>query len=56
MDADVDAIDIDDDEHDDNAGVFSIASDCHGEDDDTLTGLDTVLIAVHTKHAAVDKD
>uniref|UniRef100_A0AAV1TQY2 Uncharacterized protein n=1 Tax=Peronospora matthiolae TaxID=2874970 RepID=A0AAV1TQY2_9STRA len=31
MDAGVDAIDIDDD--DDDAGIFSIANDCHSEDD-----------------------
>uniref|UniRef100_A0AAV1U5R7 Uncharacterized protein n=1 Tax=Peronospora matthiolae TaxID=2874970 RepID=A0AAV1U5R7_9STRA len=39
MDADVDAIDIDDD-NDDDAGIFSIANDCHSEDDDTLTDED----------------
>uniref|UniRef100_A0AAV1UVA3 Tf2-1-like SH3-like domain-containing protein n=1 Tax=Peronospora matthiolae TaxID=2874970 RepID=A0AAV1UVA3_9STRA len=55
MDADVDHIDIDDDDEDD-AGVFSIAKDCHSEDDDTLTGEDNVLSAVHTKRTAVDKD
>uniref|UniRef100_A0AAV1VMB3 Uncharacterized protein n=1 Tax=Peronospora matthiolae TaxID=2874970 RepID=A0AAV1VMB3_9STRA len=55
MDADVDAIDIGDDD-DDNAGIFSIANDCHSEDDDILTDEDNVLSAVHTKRAAVDKD
>uniref|UniRef100_A0AAV1TJF9 Tf2-1-like SH3-like domain-containing protein n=1 Tax=Peronospora matthiolae TaxID=2874970 RepID=A0AAV1TJF9_9STRA len=55
MDGDVDAIDIDDDD-DDYAGIFSIANDCHSEDDDALTGEDNVLSAVHTKRTAVDKD
>uniref|UniRef100_A0AAV1VKZ8 Chromo domain-containing protein n=1 Tax=Peronospora matthiolae TaxID=2874970 RepID=A0AAV1VKZ8_9STRA len=55
MDADVDAIDIDDDDHDD-ANIFSIANDRQSEDDDTLTGEDNVLSAVHTKRTAVDKD
>uniref|UniRef100_A0AAV1VDL2 Uncharacterized protein n=1 Tax=Peronospora matthiolae TaxID=2874970 RepID=A0AAV1VDL2_9STRA len=55
MDADVDAIDIDDDD-DDDAGIFSIANDGQSEDDDTLTGEDSVLSAVHTKRTAVDKD
>uniref|UniRef100_A0AAV1USP3 Uncharacterized protein n=1 Tax=Peronospora matthiolae TaxID=2874970 RepID=A0AAV1USP3_9STRA len=57
MDADavVDAIDIDD--YDDgDAGIFSIINDCHSEDDETLTGEDNVLSAVHTKRTAVDKD
>uniref|UniRef100_A0AAV1V6V5 Uncharacterized protein n=1 Tax=Peronospora matthiolae TaxID=2874970 RepID=A0AAV1V6V5_9STRA len=54
MDADVDAIYIDDD--DDDAGIFSIANDCHSEDDDALTGEDKVLSAVHTKRTAIDKD
>uniref|UniRef100_A0AAV1TEL2 Tf2-1-like SH3-like domain-containing protein n=1 Tax=Peronospora matthiolae TaxID=2874970 RepID=A0AAV1TEL2_9STRA len=56
MDADVNGIDIDDDDDDDDAGIFSIANDCHSEDDDTLTGEDNVLSAVHTKRTAVDKD
>uniref|UniRef100_A0AAV1TRW4 Uncharacterized protein n=1 Tax=Peronospora matthiolae TaxID=2874970 RepID=A0AAV1TRW4_9STRA len=57
MDADVDEIDIDDDDDDnDDAGIFSIAKDCQIEDDDTLTGEDNVLSAVHTKRTAVDKD
>uniref|UniRef100_A0AAV1U627 Uncharacterized protein n=1 Tax=Peronospora matthiolae TaxID=2874970 RepID=A0AAV1U627_9STRA len=56
MDADVDHIDIDDDVGDDDAGIFSIANDCHSEDDDTLTGEDNALSAVHTKHTAVDKE
>uniref|UniRef100_A0AAV1VDZ1 Tf2-1-like SH3-like domain-containing protein n=1 Tax=Peronospora matthiolae TaxID=2874970 RepID=A0AAV1VDZ1_9STRA len=55
MDADVDGIDIDDDD-DDDAGIFSIANDRQSEDDDTLTGKDNVLSAVHTKSTAVDKD
>uniref|UniRef100_A0AAV1T7L5 Uncharacterized protein n=1 Tax=Peronospora matthiolae TaxID=2874970 RepID=A0AAV1T7L5_9STRA len=55
MDADIDAINIDDDD-DDDAGIFSIANDCQSEDDDTLTGEDNVLSAVHTKRTAVDKD
>uniref|UniRef100_A0AAV1U2Z4 Uncharacterized protein n=1 Tax=Peronospora matthiolae TaxID=2874970 RepID=A0AAV1U2Z4_9STRA len=55
MDADVDAIDIDDGD-DDGAGIFSIASDCHGEDDDALISEDTVLSAVHTKRTATNKD
>uniref|UniRef100_A0AAV1USQ8 Uncharacterized protein n=1 Tax=Peronospora matthiolae TaxID=2874970 RepID=A0AAV1USQ8_9STRA len=53
MDDDVDAIDIDDD---DAAGIFSIANDRQSADDDTLTGEDNVLSAVHTKRTAVDKD
>uniref|UniRef100_A0AAV1V7E1 Uncharacterized protein n=1 Tax=Peronospora matthiolae TaxID=2874970 RepID=A0AAV1V7E1_9STRA len=55
MDANVDAIDIDDDD-DDDADIFSIANECQSEDDDTLTGEDNVLSAVHTKRTAVDKD
>uniref|UniRef100_A0AAV1TTA0 Chromo domain-containing protein n=1 Tax=Peronospora matthiolae TaxID=2874970 RepID=A0AAV1TTA0_9STRA len=55
MDADVDALDIDDDDYDD-ASIFSIANDCHSENDDTLTGEDDVLSAMHTKRTAVDKD
>uniref|UniRef100_A0AAV1VIB8 Uncharacterized protein n=1 Tax=Peronospora matthiolae TaxID=2874970 RepID=A0AAV1VIB8_9STRA len=55
MDADVDHIDTDDDDEDD-AGIFSIANDCHSKDDDALTGEDNVLSAVHTKRTAVDKD
>uniref|UniRef100_A0AAV1TV47 Uncharacterized protein n=1 Tax=Peronospora matthiolae TaxID=2874970 RepID=A0AAV1TV47_9STRA len=55
MNATVDAIDIDDDD-DDDAGIFSIANDCHSEDDDALTGEDNVLSAVRTKSTAVDKD
>uniref|UniRef100_A0AAV1TG27 Tf2-1-like SH3-like domain-containing protein n=1 Tax=Peronospora matthiolae TaxID=2874970 RepID=A0AAV1TG27_9STRA len=53
MDADVDAIVINDD--DDDAGMFSIANDCHSEDDDARTDEDNVLLAVHTKHASVNK-
>uniref|UniRef100_A0AAV1T3D0 Chromo domain-containing protein n=1 Tax=Peronospora matthiolae TaxID=2874970 RepID=A0AAV1T3D0_9STRA len=55
MDADVYGIDIDDDD-DEDAGIFSITNDRQSEDDDTLTGDDNVLSAVHTKHTAVDKD
>uniref|UniRef100_A0AAV1VED5 Tf2-1-like SH3-like domain-containing protein n=1 Tax=Peronospora matthiolae TaxID=2874970 RepID=A0AAV1VED5_9STRA len=55
MDAGVDAIDIDDDD-DDDAGIFSIANDCHSDEDDALTGEYNVLSAVHTKRSAVDKD
>uniref|UniRef100_A0AAV1TXS6 Uncharacterized protein n=1 Tax=Peronospora matthiolae TaxID=2874970 RepID=A0AAV1TXS6_9STRA len=55
MDADVDGIDVDDDD-DDNAGIFSITNDRQSEDDDTLTGEDSVLSAVHTKSTTVDKD
>uniref|UniRef100_A0AAV1VGV8 Uncharacterized protein n=1 Tax=Peronospora matthiolae TaxID=2874970 RepID=A0AAV1VGV8_9STRA len=55
MDANVDAIDIDDGD-DDDAGIFSIANDRQSEDDDTLTGEDSVLSDVHTKRTAVDKD
>uniref|UniRef100_A0AAV1V0N9 Uncharacterized protein n=1 Tax=Peronospora matthiolae TaxID=2874970 RepID=A0AAV1V0N9_9STRA len=54
MDADADAIDIDD--HDDDAGISSIANECHSEDDDALTGEDNALSAVHTKRTATDKD
>uniref|UniRef100_A0AAV1T3T1 Uncharacterized protein n=1 Tax=Peronospora matthiolae TaxID=2874970 RepID=A0AAV1T3T1_9STRA len=54
MEADVDAIDIDDDDED--AGIFSIANDCQSEDDYTLTGEDNVLSAVHTKRTAGDND
>uniref|UniRef100_A0AAV1UPC5 Integrase catalytic domain-containing protein n=1 Tax=Peronospora matthiolae TaxID=2874970 RepID=A0AAV1UPC5_9STRA len=50
IDADIDAIDID------AAGIFSIANDCHSEDDDSLTDEENVLSAVHTKRTAVDKD
>uniref|UniRef100_A0AAV1UX44 Uncharacterized protein n=1 Tax=Peronospora matthiolae TaxID=2874970 RepID=A0AAV1UX44_9STRA len=53
MDADVDAIDIDDDD-DDDAGIFSISNDCQSEDNDTLTGEENVLSAVHTKRTAVE--
>uniref|UniRef100_A0AAV1VEK1 Uncharacterized protein n=1 Tax=Peronospora matthiolae TaxID=2874970 RepID=A0AAV1VEK1_9STRA len=52
MDADVDAIDIDDE---DDAGTFSIANDCQSDDDDTLTGEEDVLPAVHTKRTPADK-
>uniref|UniRef100_A0AAV1UG72 Uncharacterized protein n=1 Tax=Peronospora matthiolae TaxID=2874970 RepID=A0AAV1UG72_9STRA len=55
MDSNVDAIDIDDDD-DNDAGILSIANDCQSEDDDTLTGEDNVLLAVHTKRTAVNKD
>uniref|UniRef100_A0AAV1TNQ6 Uncharacterized protein n=1 Tax=Peronospora matthiolae TaxID=2874970 RepID=A0AAV1TNQ6_9STRA len=51
MDADVNAIEIDDD----NAGIFSIAKDCHSEDDDALTGEDNVVSALQTKCNAVDR-
>uniref|UniRef100_A0AAV1VMP3 Tf2-1-like SH3-like domain-containing protein n=1 Tax=Peronospora matthiolae TaxID=2874970 RepID=A0AAV1VMP3_9STRA len=54
MDADVDGVDVDDD--DDDAGIFSIANDRQSEDDDTLTGEDNVLSAVHSKRTATDKD
>uniref|UniRef100_A0AAV1U068 Uncharacterized protein n=1 Tax=Peronospora matthiolae TaxID=2874970 RepID=A0AAV1U068_9STRA len=50
MDADVDDDDIDD------AGIFSIANDYQSEEDDALTGEDSVISAVHTKRTAVDKD
>uniref|UniRef100_A0AAV1VL59 Uncharacterized protein n=1 Tax=Peronospora matthiolae TaxID=2874970 RepID=A0AAV1VL59_9STRA len=52
---DADGIDIDDND-DDDAGIFIIADDRQSEDDDTLTGEDNVLSAVHTKRTAVDKD
>uniref|UniRef100_A0AAV1V5V9 Uncharacterized protein n=1 Tax=Peronospora matthiolae TaxID=2874970 RepID=A0AAV1V5V9_9STRA len=55
MDAAVNYVETDDDD-DDNTGIFSIANDCHREDDDALTGEDNVLSAVHTKRTAVDKD
>uniref|UniRef100_A0AAV1TVU4 Uncharacterized protein n=1 Tax=Peronospora matthiolae TaxID=2874970 RepID=A0AAV1TVU4_9STRA len=55
MDADVDYIDTDDDD-DDDAGLFSIAKDCHSEDEDALTCEDNVLSAVRTKRTAVNKD
>uniref|UniRef100_A0AAV1TPY2 Uncharacterized protein n=1 Tax=Peronospora matthiolae TaxID=2874970 RepID=A0AAV1TPY2_9STRA len=55
MDADIDAINFDDDD-DDDAGMFSIANDFQSEDDDTLTGEDNVLSAVHTKRTALDKN
>uniref|UniRef100_A0AAV1TIN4 Uncharacterized protein n=1 Tax=Peronospora matthiolae TaxID=2874970 RepID=A0AAV1TIN4_9STRA len=55
MDADVDASDIDDGD-DDDAGIFSITNDRHGEDDNTLTGKDLVLSAVHAKRTAVNKN
>uniref|UniRef100_A0AAV1TH94 Uncharacterized protein n=1 Tax=Peronospora matthiolae TaxID=2874970 RepID=A0AAV1TH94_9STRA len=51
----VDGIDVDDVD-DDDVGIFSIANDRQSEDDDTLTGEDNVLSAVHTKRTAVDKD
>uniref|UniRef100_A0AAV1V6C9 Tf2-1-like SH3-like domain-containing protein n=1 Tax=Peronospora matthiolae TaxID=2874970 RepID=A0AAV1V6C9_9STRA len=51
MDADVDAIDIDDDD----ACTISIANDCYSENE-ALTGEDDVLSAVHSKRTAVDKD
>uniref|UniRef100_A0AAV1UDX8 Uncharacterized protein n=1 Tax=Peronospora matthiolae TaxID=2874970 RepID=A0AAV1UDX8_9STRA len=57
MDADVDGIGIDDDDDDDDdACIFSIANDRQSEDDDTLTGEDSVLSAVQTKRTAVVKD
>uniref|UniRef100_A0AAV1TDH0 Integrase catalytic domain-containing protein n=1 Tax=Peronospora matthiolae TaxID=2874970 RepID=A0AAV1TDH0_9STRA len=52
MDADVDAIDM----NDGDAGKFSIANDCHSEEDDALTGEDNFFQAVHTKRTVVDKD
>uniref|UniRef100_A0AAV1TQW6 Uncharacterized protein n=1 Tax=Peronospora matthiolae TaxID=2874970 RepID=A0AAV1TQW6_9STRA len=55
MDADVDHIDTDDDD-DEDSGLFSIANDCHSEDDDTLTAKDNVLSAEHTKRTTVNKD
>uniref|UniRef100_A0AAV1UFC9 Uncharacterized protein n=1 Tax=Peronospora matthiolae TaxID=2874970 RepID=A0AAV1UFC9_9STRA len=42
MDADVDAIDIDDEDEDD-AGIFIISNDCHSEDDDAVAGENNVL-------------
>uniref|UniRef100_A0AAV1V2K5 Uncharacterized protein n=1 Tax=Peronospora matthiolae TaxID=2874970 RepID=A0AAV1V2K5_9STRA len=45
-----------DDDNDDDAGIFSIANECHSEEDDALTGEDNVLSLVHTKRTAVDKD
>uniref|UniRef100_A0AAV1U730 Uncharacterized protein n=1 Tax=Peronospora matthiolae TaxID=2874970 RepID=A0AAV1U730_9STRA len=53
MDADVDAIETDDD-GDDDAGIFSIANDRQSKEEDTLSGEDNVLSAVHTKLTAVD--
>uniref|UniRef100_A0AAV1UY77 Uncharacterized protein n=1 Tax=Peronospora matthiolae TaxID=2874970 RepID=A0AAV1UY77_9STRA len=53
MDADVDAIDIEN-EDDDDAGIFSIANDCRSDDDDTLTGEDNVLSAVNTNCTAFE--
>uniref|UniRef100_A0AAV1U8Z9 Uncharacterized protein n=1 Tax=Peronospora matthiolae TaxID=2874970 RepID=A0AAV1U8Z9_9STRA len=47
MDADGDAIDIDEDD-DEDAGIFSIANDYHSEDDDALTGEDNVNSAKDT--------
>uniref|UniRef100_A0AAV1VMC8 Uncharacterized protein n=1 Tax=Peronospora matthiolae TaxID=2874970 RepID=A0AAV1VMC8_9STRA len=55
MDVDVDCIHTDEDDEDD-AGMFSIANDCHSEEDDALIGKDNVLSEVHTKRTAVDKD
>uniref|UniRef100_A0AAV1VHU5 Uncharacterized protein n=1 Tax=Peronospora matthiolae TaxID=2874970 RepID=A0AAV1VHU5_9STRA len=55
MDADVDAIDVVDDD-DEDAGIFSISNDRQSEDDDTITVENNVLSAVHTKLTAVDKD
>uniref|UniRef100_A0AAV1URL2 Uncharacterized protein n=1 Tax=Peronospora matthiolae TaxID=2874970 RepID=A0AAV1URL2_9STRA len=55
MNADVDRIDINDDD-DDDAGKFSIFNDCQSEDDDALTGKDNVLSSVNTKRTAVNKD
>uniref|UniRef100_A0AAV1TV24 Uncharacterized protein n=1 Tax=Peronospora matthiolae TaxID=2874970 RepID=A0AAV1TV24_9STRA len=52
---DADGIDVDDDDVDD-AGIFSIANDRQSEDNDTLTGTNNVISAVHTKRTAVDKD
>uniref|UniRef100_A0AAV1VGL3 Uncharacterized protein n=1 Tax=Peronospora matthiolae TaxID=2874970 RepID=A0AAV1VGL3_9STRA len=54
MDADVDAIDIDDD--DEEAGIFSNAIDCQSVEEDALTGEDKVLSAVHAMRTAVDKN
>uniref|UniRef100_A0AAV1TSG4 Uncharacterized protein n=1 Tax=Peronospora matthiolae TaxID=2874970 RepID=A0AAV1TSG4_9STRA len=55
MDADVDAIDTDADD-DDDAGIFSIANDCHSEGKEAFTGEDNLLSAVHTMHTTVIKD
>uniref|UniRef100_A0AAV1U141 Uncharacterized protein n=1 Tax=Peronospora matthiolae TaxID=2874970 RepID=A0AAV1U141_9STRA len=55
MNADVVGIDVDDDD-DDDAGIFSIANDRQSEDDDTLTGEDNALSALHTKRTDVNKD
>uniref|UniRef100_A0AAV1VAZ0 Uncharacterized protein n=1 Tax=Peronospora matthiolae TaxID=2874970 RepID=A0AAV1VAZ0_9STRA len=56
MDADFDAIDSDNNDDDDDAGIFSIANDCHSEYNDALNREDNVLRSVHTKRTAVDKD
>uniref|UniRef100_A0AAV1U4K9 Uncharacterized protein n=1 Tax=Peronospora matthiolae TaxID=2874970 RepID=A0AAV1U4K9_9STRA len=55
MDTDVDHIDTDNN-GDDDAGIFNNTKGCHTEDDDALTDDDNVLLAVHTKRTAVDKD
>uniref|UniRef100_A0AAV1TIZ6 Tf2-1-like SH3-like domain-containing protein n=1 Tax=Peronospora matthiolae TaxID=2874970 RepID=A0AAV1TIZ6_9STRA len=55
MDADVDGINIDDDD-DGDVGIFSIANDFQSENDDTLTGKNNALLALPTKRTAVDKD
>uniref|UniRef100_A0AAV1UQ11 Integrase catalytic domain-containing protein n=1 Tax=Peronospora matthiolae TaxID=2874970 RepID=A0AAV1UQ11_9STRA len=55
MEAHIDFI-VTDDDDDDDAGIFSIANDCHNEDEDALTDKDNVISAVHTKRTAVDKD
>ena len=54
MDADVDHIDIEDD--DDDAGIFSIANDYDSEDDYALTDEEIDLSAVRTRRTAVDKN
>uniref|UniRef100_A0AAV1V484 Uncharacterized protein n=1 Tax=Peronospora matthiolae TaxID=2874970 RepID=A0AAV1V484_9STRA len=54
MDADVDAIDINDD--DDDAGIFSVANDCHSADDEALTDEDNVLSAMRFVRTAVNED
>uniref|UniRef100_A0AAV1TGZ8 Transcription factor CBF/NF-Y/archaeal histone domain-containing protein n=1 Tax=Peronospora matthiolae TaxID=2874970 RepID=A0AAV1TGZ8_9STRA len=54
MDADVDAIDISDDD-DDDAGIFSIANDCQSEEYDASLAK-TTFFQQYTKHTAVDKD
>ena len=54
MDADVDAIDTDDDT--DDAGIFSIANDYDSEDEDALTDEDNYLSVVRTKRTAAIKD